>query len=140
MTFGAATNKLIRWVPVRPPQNISRLQTDSNCLYKNVLAEILLSQEDVQRSKDRILEGTEAKTSVIQFHKWLVTTKNDDLPSIDILSGDEKEFKLLSNERKLLLGKKYIQQVLGNYAAIVPIEKGKLKFKTIFQLSYQCLP
>ena len=126
MTFGAATNKLIRWVPVRPPQNISRLQTDSNCLYKNVLAEILLSQEDVQRSKDRILEGTEAKTSVIQFHKWLVTTKNDDLPSIDILSDDKKELKLLINERKIILEKIGIQQVLVNDSAIVPIEQHKL--------------
>ena len=59
----------------------------------------------MQYLKDRILEGTESNTSVIQFHKWLVNTTNDDLPSIDILRDDEKYVKLLTNERKLILGK-----------------------------------
>ena len=75
----------------------------------------------MQRFKDRILEGNEDKTSVIWFHKWLITTTNDDLTSVYILSDDEKELKLLTNERKLLLGKNSIQQVLVNYAFLVPI-------------------
>ena len=74
------------------------------------------------------------KTTIIWFHKRLITITNDDLPSIDILSGDEKELKLLTNEIKLLPGKTYIQQVLVNDAAILPIEKRKLKFKITFQL------
>ena len=83
-------------------------------------------QEDVQRLKYRILEVTETNTSVIWFHKWLVTNTNDDLPSIDILSDDEKELKLLINERKIILEKIGIQQVLVNDSAIVPIEQHKL--------------
>ena len=53
--------------------------------------------------------------------------KNDDLPSIDILSDDEKELKVLKNERNILLGKSSIQQVLVNDSAIVPIKQCKLE-------------
>ena len=84
----------------------------------------------MQRFKDRILEGNEDKTSVIWFHKWLITTTNDDLTSVYILSDDEKELKLLTNERKLLLGNISIQQVLVNDAAIVLIEQRKLKIES----------
>ena len=73
--------------------------------YKKFLAASLLPQEYVQRLKDRILEGTEAGKSVIRCHKWLINTTNDDFPSIDILSDDKKELKLLTNEMKTLLGK-----------------------------------
>ena len=81
----------------------------------------------MQRLKYCILEVTEAKTSVIPFHKWLITTTNDDLLSIDILSDNEKELKIQTNKRKLLLGKITIKQVLGNDAAVVPIEQRKLE-------------
>ena len=47
---------------------------------KKCLAKSFLSQEYVQHLKDRILEGTESKTNVIRFHKWLINTTNNDLP------------------------------------------------------------
>ena len=98
--------------------------------YNKCLAASLFSQEYVQHLKDLILEGTEAKTRVIGFHKRLITTTNDEWPSIDILSDDDKYLKIIINERKLLLGKIAIQQVLGNDAAIVPIEQRKLEIES----------
>ena len=56
--------------------------------YKKFLAESLFSQEDLKCLKDRKLEGAEAKTNIIRFHKWLITTTNDDLLLIYILSDD----------------------------------------------------
>ena len=90
--------------------------------YKKCLAASLLSQEDVQFFKDSILEGTESRTSVIRFHKWLITTTNDDLPWIYILSDDEKS-QNTNKWKEANPGEITIQQVLVNYASISPIEQ-----------------
>ena len=90
----------------------------------------MVPQEDMQRLKDRIIQGIEAETSVIQCHKWLINTTNYDLPLIDILSDDKKELKLLTNEMKILLGKISIHQVLVNDTTIVPIEEQKLEIES----------
>ena len=85
-----------------------------------------MSHKYLQRLKDRVLEGTEAETGIMRFYKWLITTTNFDFPSVNILNDDEKELKLITNERKLLLIKIAIQQVLGNDAAILLIEQLEL--------------
>ena len=98
-----------------------------NVEYRQCLAASLMSPEEVQHLNECIVAGTEAETTVIRFHKWLITTMNDDLPSIDDLSENEKKLKELVKERKLLLGKIAIQQVLGNDAPM--LEQSKVEIE-----------
>ena len=44
-----------------------------------------LSPEDIITIDDCDAAGTEAKTEVIRFHKWLITTMNYDLRPFEIL-------------------------------------------------------
>ena len=49
--------------------------------------------------------GTKAETKVIRFHKWLITTMNDDFPSVESLHicAKEEELQILKETLKLLL-------------------------------------
>ena len=50
-----------------------------------------LSPEDIITINDSDAAGTEAKTEVIRFHKWLIATINNDFPYVKILHICDKE-------------------------------------------------
>ena len=74
--------------------------------YNQCIAATELSPEDITTMNDRVTAGIEAETKVIRFHKWIITTMNDDFPSVETLNvcADEQQLKTLTRNLKLLLG------------------------------------
>ena len=66
--------------------------------YNECIAVSELSSKDIITMNCFVSAGTKAKTKVIIFHKWLITTMNDDLPPVEIIHicDKEKELKIFT--------------------------------------------
>ena len=74
--------------------------------HNQCIATIELSSEETIAMNDRVEAGIEAEIEVIRFHKWIITTMNDDFLSVEELNvcADEEELKGLTSNLKLVLG------------------------------------
>ena len=66
--------------------------------YNECIAVSELSSEDIITMNGCVEDGTKAETKVIIFHKRLIPTMNDDLPTVEIIHicDKEKELKILT--------------------------------------------
>ena len=85
--------------------------------YNPFIAASELFHEDIITMNDRVGAGTKAKSKVIRFHKWLITTMNDYFLYVEILNICDKEQELttLTLNMKPLVGQIDIKMELRSH-------------------------
>ena len=104
----------------------SEKDTDILVEYNKCIDSSALSTDDIQLLQIAMENGIAAETKVIRFHKWLVTTMNDNYPQIDTTNRDnELRFDNLSKQLRRCHAEIAIQNALKHDTNVIRLRENE---------------